>query len=154
MILNLAESAQTIFVTPEEKDALGLDLWLDPETGLYMADLSVFHDIHCLDFVRRNIPGYSSLDNITRMHFDHCFDGIRLSLMCAGDMTMIPVRWSERRGWILPVFDIDHTCRDYEGLKEWSLGRDASDPDRYPQVAAKINAERMRANAARRRNTP
>jgi len=64
--------------------------------------------------------------------------------MCAADMTMIPIRWSERRGWILPIFDVDHTYRDYETLKQWSLERDASDPARYPQVAARINAERLR----------
>jgi len=31
--------------------------------------LAVFHDIHCLDFIRKRIPVYSTLDNVTKMHF-------------------------------------------------------------------------------------
>lgn len=66
--------------------------------------------------------------------------------MCAGDMTMIPFEWSENRGWIMPIFDTDHTCRDYRELRRWSIERDAADPERYPQNAARINAERDRAH--------
>ncbi|KAK3312712.1 hypothetical protein B0H66DRAFT_595244 [Apodospora peruviana] len=65
------QGAQSIFVRPKEKEQHRLDLYLDPETGLYTAD-----------------------------------------------------------------------CRDYETLKDWSLARDAADPKRYPQNAARINAER------------
>jgi len=76
-------------------------------------------------------------------HFfsEHCLDSIRLSLMCSGDMTLVPIRWDDNRGWIMPIFEVDHTCRDYEALREWSLARDAADPRRYPK-----NAERLKEN--------
>ena len=59
---------------------------------------------------------------------EHCIDGLRESIMCAGDMTFIPVRWSKNRHWILPIFQTEHTCRDYNALKEWTRDRDAQNP--------------------------
>ena len=58
---------------------------------------------------------------------------------------MIPFEWSDNRDWLLPIFDTDHTCRDYKALQQWSIGRDAADPNRYPQNDARINAEIKRA---------
>ena len=63
--------------------------------------------------------------------------------MCNGDMTFIPVKWSENRGWIMPEFETVHTCRDYENLRIWSINRDAADPDRYPGNAERLNAKRL-----------
>jgi len=63
-----------------------------------------------------------------------------MSLMCHGDMTLIPVEWSVNRGWIMPAFDTVYTCRDYNSLKQWTKDRDGADPAVYPK-----NAERLRA---------
>lgn len=52
---------------------------------------------------------------------------------------MMPIKWSENRNWIEPIFETVHTCRDYDALKTWSLNRDSADPDKYPK-----NAESLR----------
>ncbi len=70
-------------------------------------------------------------------------DMIRLSLMCNGDMTFIPIKWSENRGWIKPEFETVHTCRDYDALRKWSINRDAANPERYLK-----NAERLRSKGS------
>jgi len=72
---------------------------------------------------------------------EHCLDAIRLSLMCTGDMTFMPVKWSQNRGWIKPMFETVHTCRNYEALKAWADNRDAEHPETYP-----ANAERLWAS--------
>lgn len=62
--------------------------------------------------------------------------------MCHGDMTFIPVEWSENRGWIMPKFDTVYTCRDYNALKQWTRNRDAESRD--PKVIMEI-ARRLKA---------
>jgi hypothetical protein len=61
--------------------------------------------------------------------------------MCSGDMTLSPIIWSEEKGRIMPDFEVDHTCRDYDALKEWANARDAANPNRYPQNAERLHAE-------------
>ena len=62
--------------------------------------------------------------------------------MCTGDMTVLPIYWSDEMSRITPDFQIEHTCRDYEALKKWAYERDSSDPNRYMR-----NAERLKAKA-------
>ncbi|KAK0755791.1 hypothetical protein N5P37_011665 [Trichoderma harzianum] len=113
--------AVNIFVTPSEQKLLGTELWLDPATALY-------------------IEHYPEIDHFpVQVHLEHCIDALRLSLMCTGDMTLIPIRWSKNRNWINPSFDTDHTCRNYEALRDWSLPRDAADENKWP-----ANADRLR----------
>lgn len=64
--------------------------------------------------------------------------------MCHGDMTFIPIKWSENRGWIMPIFDTVYTCRDYDAMKKWTRDRDAAGP---PSVFRQ-NAERLRAKGS------
>ncbi|KAK1991309.1 hypothetical protein LX36DRAFT_590763 [Colletotrichum falcatum] len=132
--------AVNVFVTPE---LLRGGLWLDPETGLHMAHV-VFRNLHCVNMIRKalNLDYYTHLrDPILQAHIEHCIDAIRLSVMCNGDMTLIPIRWSENRNWILPVFETVHTCRDYDSLRSWSIDRDVADPE-----LLYANAERLRKN--------
>ncbi|PKK41771.1 hypothetical protein CI102_12570, partial [Trichoderma harzianum] len=112
--------------------------------------VTVFHDLHCLNGitpVARFLYSWSCVfhlgdKNMTLTPFlytEHCIDALRLSLMCTGDMTLIPIRWSKNRNWINPSFDTDHTCRNYEALRDWSLPRDAADENKWP-----ANADRLR----------
>ncbi|KAF4556689.1 Hypothetical protein D9617_1g085680 [Elsinoe fawcettii] len=48
-----------IFVTPKEREEMGVDLWLDPDTGLHVGLLSVMHDLHCVNMIRKSLsPEY------------------------------------------------------------------------------------------------
>jgi hypothetical protein len=59
---------------------------------------------------RKRLVTESILQKLTVLP-EHCFDALRLSLMCSGDMTLIPIKWSINRGWIVPEFETVHTCR-------------------------------------------
>ncbi|KAI0016086.1 hypothetical protein F4780DRAFT_713451 [Xylariomycetidae sp. FL0641] len=96
--------------------------------------VSVFHQLHCLDMLRR---GYYAAAGSTgaadteqhshttqSAHMQHCFDYIRQALMCAADPTL-----EERndtiggvRGW-----GTTHQCRDFDALKEWTSKHRYSD---------------------------
>ncbi|KAL5313614.1 hypothetical protein ACEPPN_018035 [Leptodophora sp. 'Broadleaf-Isolate-01'] len=126
-----------VFVTPNEVHLIGDDLYLDPETKFYMAEPTVFHDLHCLYHAHyEHRP-----DAIEFPHIDHCLDALRQSIMCTGDMTLSPIKWDYKGGRIVPDFQVDHTCRDFDTLREWSVNRDSADPTRYRQNAERLHAE-------------
>lgn len=127
----------------------------------------MFHDLHCLvshplpglflrryigfsddwkNMIRQNLPQYHAHyehrpDAIEFPHIDHCLDALRQSIMCTGDMTLSPIKWDYKGGRIVPDFQVDHTCRDFDTLREWSVNRDSADPTRYRQNAERLHAE-------------
>ncbi|KAJ5113792.1 hypothetical protein N7456_002326 [Penicillium angulare] len=137
--------AVNIFITAEEERGLGEDLYMDPATNLYMAEPTVFHDLHCLNMIRKNLYYYwdyypHNNRSILKPHLDHCIDSIRQSIMCTGDMTMAPIIWDFNKGRFIPDFEVHHTCRDYDALKEWTLLRDSEHEERWRDSAARLHA--------------
>lgn len=50
---------------------------------------------------------------------DHCIEALRELIMCGGNMTPIPLKWSENGKRMNPDFATVHECRDFGKLKEW-----------------------------------
>ncbi|KAL7937842.1 tat pathway signal sequence [Trichoderma chlorosporum] len=93
----------------------------------YMASLGFFHQIHCLNMLRKFIyldyyketePGWYTQPYL-RGHADHCVDMLRESIMCHGDTTLIVYHWI--KGYVDPVPDFStvHTCRNPEAILDW-----------------------------------
>ncbi|KAH8678362.1 hypothetical protein BX600DRAFT_507313 [Xylariales sp. PMI_506] len=131
--------AVNVFVTREESSFFPEDtLYMDVETGLYTAQVTMTHDLHCLNMLRKSgYPEYypEMQTETLRGHLDHCIDALRESIMCAGDMTLIPVVWSANRNWIIPNFKTSHTCRDPNTLLTWAQSRDAEDPKKFVETS-------------------
>ncbi|QGA15017.1 hypothetical protein EYB26_002673 [Talaromyces marneffei] len=86
------------------------------------AGLAVFHQLHCLDNIRR---GYwlhaddrrrDSPHHITPAHIRHCIDYLRQSLMCHADTNIEPIDETLQgvRG-----FGVEHKCRDFDTVRDW-----------------------------------
>lgn len=58
--------------------------------------------------------------------------------MCAGDMTVEPIKYAEDGKTVLPIWPTFHTCRDFDAIREWTLGRDAAHPERLHTNAARL----------------
>jgi hypothetical protein len=83
---------------------------------------SVTHQLHCLHAVVEVVAAYTSgrLDKLPSdeeggaWHLSHCFEYLRQSIMCSGDLalegqhTTFPPRFTGSDGW-----DAKHVCRDY-----------------------------------------
>ncbi|KAI0539931.1 hypothetical protein GGR58DRAFT_462510 [Xylaria digitata] len=68
--------------------------------GDYVSVLSVHHELHCLDALRRNIYYSYYYPNATEeerrysiIHMSHCVDTIRRSLMCKADIAVYTAYW-------------------------------------------------------------
>ncbi|KAF7981257.1 hypothetical protein HWV62_34137 [Athelia sp. TMB] len=102
----------------------------------YITQLDVYHQIHCLNNIRKLLwPDYypeidhlrytNFIDGSVMDHFDHCVGSIRQSLMCNADVTAIPWRWDTRYNVSTPDFDVLHTCKNWERLREWTTANKA-----------------------------
>ncbi|KAK8048069.1 hypothetical protein PG996_016133 [Apiospora saccharicola] len=93
----------------------------DPE-GRYVVSMSVFHDLHCLNRLRKQLfPGYYTqfrIDNRTESdveHIMHCIDSLRQSTLCHADLT-----WSEGHQAYKPKIAGDHVCKNLEAIQDWA----------------------------------
>ncbi|KAJ7696318.1 hypothetical protein B0H17DRAFT_929641, partial [Mycena rosella] len=103
------------------------------DDGYYIAELDVFHNLHCLNKVRMALdPDYypdwristthnyiASQTNATE-HVSHCVDWIRQSLMCNGDTSVIVWQWQDSKNTTMVKGNVAHTCRKFDKLQDWA----------------------------------
>ncbi|KAK7182378.1 hypothetical protein PSPO01_11612 [Paraphaeosphaeria sporulosa] len=88
----------------------------------YVTGLDVFHQLHCLNLLRKRLyPAYYVND--TDVHFAHCLDQLRQSIMCSSDTATIPWSWSRSKKRLVASAETVHMCRDFEGVRGWARGR-------------------------------
>ncbi|KAH7323277.1 hypothetical protein B0I35DRAFT_510442 [Stachybotrys elegans] len=68
--------------------------------GGYFGTLAVFHDLHCLRRVHHAFHRDHYFPNMTEdekeldsRHAAHCLDSLRQSVQCAGDVSLLTMRW-------------------------------------------------------------
>ncbi|KAG8531256.1 uncharacterized protein KY384_004614 [Bacidia gigantensis] len=101
-----------------------------PTIAPNLSGLAVFHELHCLDILRKGFYAAlsgtltSSIEEATdhnrRLddhHLRHCFDYLRQSFMCLADTNLEPVNFDLGgvTGW-----KFERTCRDFESVKRWA----------------------------------
>lgn len=64
--------------------------------------------------------------------------------MCTADLTPIPETYTTLKpnGSALPIFQIEHTCRDFSAVQRWAKGRDALDEAVWEENAEKLKTGR------------
>ncbi|KAF7359820.1 hypothetical protein MVEN_00707300 [Mycena venus] len=106
------------------------------DDGYYIAELDVFHNLHCLNKVRMALdPDYypdwristtnnwiPSQKNATQ-HVSHCVDWIRQSIMCNSDTSVIVWQWEDYLNASVVKGNVAHTCRKFDKLQTWAKNR-------------------------------
>ncbi|KAH8655088.1 hypothetical protein BGZ60DRAFT_532709 [Tricladium varicosporioides] len=121
-------------LTKEEHDKLDIETAeLMDRPGEYLITLEVFHQLHCLDYLRQ--ASYATAMGMgmhhehesewsKTKHLSHCVDYLRQVIMCHGDLT--PITLKIRNGHYLPNFRIKHTCRNFDSIYEFAERRNTS----------------------------
>ena len=127
-------------MTEEEAAKLPNDTWhIHGEEG-YLGALYVFHELHCLvsfasfvgfqithvvpqDMIRQKL--YESHYNFT---FDdsiirYCLSGLRQSVICSADTSVIVWQWSDTYNQVVERSDILHSCKNFTKIQEWVRSR-------------------------------
>jgi len=124
--------AHTIVVNSSVIAAIGKDptktVRYPEEFGLgpdaYIAQFDVFHQIHCLDMMRRATnPEYYMKDQpITHqynMHNTHCAHLLLQNLMCTANVDIYTYNWVQGQSKPFPDFNMYHKCRDFDAILDW-----------------------------------
>ncbi|KAJ7869753.1 hypothetical protein B0H14DRAFT_2726991 [Mycena olivaceomarginata] len=106
------------------------------DPGHYIAELDVFHNLHCLNKVRMALdPDYypdwrisTSKNYIPTQknatdHVAHCIDWIRQSIMCHADTSVIVWQWDPQTNASIVKGNVAHTCRKFDKITEWAKQR-------------------------------
>jgi hypothetical protein len=101
------------------------------EDGFYITGLDMFHQLHCVDHLRRTLNEYydgRESPSTPRVHVDHCIDQLRQNVMCHADMT--PRVFVEPDNLLSKTPDdaAIHTCRNWEKLQKWAAERERRGP--------------------------
>lgn len=128
LLLHLSHSSRKAevgisWVTPQEAALLPNATSRIPNTpDKYIVGLDVFHQLHCLDELRKALaPEYYGDD--AGMHVSHCMEHLRQAVMCNVDVSTVYWTWSEPLKKNLADARVAHTCRDFGAVKEWAEGR-------------------------------
>lgn len=106
--------------------------WYDGERNFM--ELSVFHNLHCLNEIRLALNTHNHEDGMKikrsahamlngDVHLGHCVDQIRQALMCHADLTPVPMKPVEGNEDTLLGNGEMHTCRDFDAIWGWVEGR-------------------------------
>ncbi|PLN76268.1 hypothetical protein BDW42DRAFT_179149 [Aspergillus taichungensis] len=109
----------------------------------YVVELDVFHELHCLNHLRKMAWGVDmgvDTSNETEVdafheHMDHCIDSLRQSLMCSADVSTIHWLWDDDD----KIYKADprtiHMCRNFDAIRDWAFARRARPNDRTTYVS-------------------
>ncbi|KAL2167192.1 hypothetical protein VTG60DRAFT_1604 [Thermothelomyces hinnuleus] len=103
---------------------------LPQDRSRYVVQLDVFHQLHCLNRLRKLLyPKVYHTDVTsgpdeaadTLYHLEHCVESLRQSLLCATDASTIFWDWSPANGRMMGNTATTHTCRDFERIRDWAV---------------------------------
>jgi len=95
----------------------------------YLGYVDVFHQIHCLDNLRRaahyehyfrDLYGDEGPTNLYWWHVSHCVDTLLQNIMCNADVSVVTYNWvgDQENGY--PDFRMNKKCRDFDKVVEWA----------------------------------
>ena len=93
----------------------------------YVARLDVFHEIHCLDMLRREVhfehyyPQWSKgkAPSDHKVHISHCIYALLQSLTCSANTDPFIHYWVDVGDEPYPDFSINRQCRNFDTILEW-----------------------------------
>lgn len=113
----------------------------------YVVGLSVFHVLHCLSVLRRNIypRHYNSslikpdgtVDWNRWHHVDHCLETVRRDILCHADTSATTWEWIEASQMTIRP-ETKHVCRNFDKISQWAYDRHVQGNQRTHVEGGKI----------------
>ncbi|KAI3323800.1 hypothetical protein HD806DRAFT_495631 [Xylariaceae sp. AK1471] len=115
-------------ISAEELSQLGASSIALKDGSGYIAEMAVFHELHCIKRIRRHLHldyyyGNMTEDETDRetRHMHHCLEYWREAAMCRGDPTLTTFEWNEGRPFSR-VYST-HECVNWAKIRAWAESR-------------------------------
>ncbi|KAH8881130.1 hypothetical protein GQ53DRAFT_832661 [Thozetella sp. PMI_491] len=118
----------------------------------YATGLDVFHQLHCLNSLRRRVysqyyfseehhhhaESWTPGDGLTidEIHINHCVDILAQALRCSGNVALVSMHWMENEHYPFPDMSVDRKCIDFDALVQWRK-ENTIDMKKYIEVMGK-----------------
>ena len=128
-VLSLGKSPET---RSRASPALLSKMGYDPTAEMYHGTVDAFHQIHCLNTIRKHAywdsyykGPYGSWDDhnaheLHWTHVSHCFESLLQNLKCNADVGVVTHVWMEGQQAPFPDFNLEKKCIDFESLVDWN----------------------------------
>ncbi|GAW21839.1 hypothetical protein ANO14919_113650 [Xylariales sp. No.14919] len=130
------EWVRTFPITEQDVVAIGKDprtaVKFPPDYGFgdnaYVAQLDIFHQLHCLNalrliawgqFKQEDKAANRPFSDLHWHHVAHCTEVLRENLMCSANLDVVTFNWKETQNVPFPDFNLNKKCTDAETLIEW-----------------------------------
>ncbi|PVI03091.1 hypothetical protein DM02DRAFT_698890 [Periconia macrospinosa] len=135
-------TGQNVRITEEEMILQGENLTdrAELEDGGYLGLMSVWHSLHCLDILRRNINHYYYYPRLpesergrglwTKEHSNHCIERLRSDVMCHPNIAVYIPKWVENGhhpDGMAMRSNGETSCVNWDALDEWARKRALKD---------------------------
>ncbi|KAI0014545.1 hypothetical protein F4780DRAFT_774136 [Xylariomycetidae sp. FL0641] len=94
----------------------------------YAAVLDMFHQLHCLNSLRKVIYG-GYYDQVAgdhnkpmrhhEMHINHCMDIMFQMITCSNNLNLITLHWAEGQPGPFPDMSINRQCVNFDSIVQW-----------------------------------
>jgi hypothetical protein len=75
---------------------------------------------------------------------DHCVEMLRQFVMCHADVGLVTAHWIEQRARPWPDFNTKHTCRNFDGIWQWTVVHQM--PEGTPMIPLKPDGAKALAS--------
>ena len=114
----------------DPNEAVKFDESFNVGSEAYAGRIDVFHQIHCLDTLRRDVyfdhyykdmwlGGLNSSIEMHQLHVSHCIYYLLQSIMCNADVNVYTHYWTDTFTEPIADFEINHQCRDFDAILNW-----------------------------------
>ncbi|KAL1971990.1 hypothetical protein VTN31DRAFT_7209 [Thermomyces dupontii] len=111
------------------------------EEDKYIAVAMGTHQLHCLHFIwqdhyARYFPNTTlrkqkEVPELYELHYEHCIDVIRQTIMCDFDTTLLSYDWVADHHVPTPNTNVMHKCIDWDALQAWLRERAVPMPEGF-----------------------
>ncbi|KAL7941843.1 tat pathway signal sequence [Trichoderma barbatum] len=118
---------QKLVISNDKLDATGA-VQLNDGTDRVLFTLNVFHNLHCLNYIRKFIFRSGNYEDMFPElgrdgqldHAGYCVDMIRQSIICEGDISISTYDWKIDHLLPWPNFRVAHECVNWDNIVDWA----------------------------------
>ncbi|KIN07665.1 hypothetical protein OIDMADRAFT_37083 [Oidiodendron maius Zn] len=132
---------QVISIGKDPAEAVRIPPYWGRGNDSYFGRIDVFHQMHCLDGLRREVHfghyysakypgGFNTTTEMHQLHLSHCVWMLAQNIVCSASTDVYTHMWTDALEFPFLDFKIWYQCKNYDAVMAWQK-RNALDEDAF-----------------------